>query len=115
MPSQPATPKNLARERHIFCGQVQGVGFRPFIYGMAIEQELTGFVKNTADGVVVEVQGEPENLACFASVDYQDRSPQRHAHCNSEPLLLSPACSLLHTFKKPKALLFMHAMNNSIC
>ena len=67
MPSQPATPKNLARERHIFCGQVQGVGFRPFIYGMAIEQELTGFVKNTADGVVVEVQGEPENLACFAS------------------------------------------------
>ncbi|MEO7960797.1 MAG: Sua5/YciO/YrdC/YwlC family protein, partial [Ginsengibacter sp.] len=32
-------------------GRVQGVGFRPYIYKLAIEKKLTGTVSNTADGV----------------------------------------------------------------
>ncbi|MCS6302122.1 MAG: carbamoyltransferase HypF [Nitrospira sp.] len=38
-------------------GTVQGVGFRPFVYRLASELELTGWVKNTRNGVLIEVEG----------------------------------------------------------
>lgn len=38
-------------------GLVQGVGFRPYIYGLAKKYNLTGWVKNGTDGVIVEIQG----------------------------------------------------------
>jgi len=38
-------------------GIVQGVGFRPFIYKLASDLKLRGFVKNTSDGVTIEVEG----------------------------------------------------------
>ncbi|MGO8740755.1 carbamoyltransferase HypF [Rhodoblastus sp.] len=39
-------------------GAVQGVGFRPFAYGLAARFALGGFVRNDAQGVTVEVEGE---------------------------------------------------------
>jgi hydrogenase maturation protein HypF len=41
-------------------GQVQGVGFRPFVYVTALENQVRGWVKNTIDGV--HVQFNAENL-----------------------------------------------------
>ncbi len=38
-------------------GAVQGVGFRPFAYGLATQLALSGFVRNGPDGVVLEVEG----------------------------------------------------------
>ena len=38
-------------------GLVQGVGFRPFVYGLARRYSLTGWVLNDAAGVLLEVQG----------------------------------------------------------
>ena len=38
-------------------GVVQGVGFRPFVYGLATGLGLTGLVGNDLDGVFVEVEG----------------------------------------------------------
>ncbi len=38
-------------------GSVQGVGFRPFVYGLAQRYELGGFVTNDAEGVLIEVEG----------------------------------------------------------
>jgi len=38
-------------------GQVQGVGFRPFVYHLALELGLSGWVLNDADGVEIEAQG----------------------------------------------------------
>jgi hydrogenase maturation protein HypF len=45
---------------------VQGVGFRPFVYGLARRHGLAGFVLNDGGGVVIEVQGEPPTLDRFA-------------------------------------------------
>ncbi|PDT90870.1 carbamoyltransferase HypF [Bradyrhizobium sp. Y36] len=39
-------------------GAVQGVGFRPYVYGLATRYRLGGFVANDPDGVVIEVEGE---------------------------------------------------------
>ncbi len=46
-------------------GIVQGVGFRPFLHGLANKHSLTGFVSNQSDGVLLEVQGSPGALAAF--------------------------------------------------
>ncbi|HPW29084.1 MAG TPA: carbamoyltransferase HypF [Rhodoferax sp.] len=43
-------------------GVVQGVGFRPFVWHLAQELQLTGWVGNDASGVVIHVQGTPDHL-----------------------------------------------------
>ncbi len=55
------------RIRHIIQGQVQGVGFRPFIYKIATKHNLYGFVSNNFEGVIIEVEGSLEQLNAFAS------------------------------------------------
>lgn len=46
-------------------GAVQGVGFRPFVYRLAHELCLSGWVLNGTRGVVVEVDGEDDRLRNF--------------------------------------------------
>ena len=46
-------------------GLVQGVGFRPFVYRLAKELGLKGWVNNSAQGVLIQVEGSPENLTQF--------------------------------------------------
>lgn len=55
----------LQRRRLLAAGQVQGVGFRPFIYRLARRYGLTGRVGNTSDGVCIEIQGTFEALEAF--------------------------------------------------
>ena len=55
----------LARKSIDVTGIVQGVGFRPFVYRLAQQCNLTGFIANTPAGVTIEVQGEPELLDRF--------------------------------------------------
>ncbi len=59
--------ENLVRWQILMSGQVQGVGFRPFIYKLAQEQRLSGTVCNTSDGVCLEIQGQ-----AFALRDFLD-------------------------------------------
>ncbi|MBA3833458.1 MAG: carbamoyltransferase HypF [Chthoniobacterales bacterium] len=47
-------------------GAVQGVGFRPFVYRLAKELTLRGWVVNSAQGVCIEVEAAPDRLAEFA-------------------------------------------------
>lgn len=46
-------------------GTVQGVGFRPFVYRLARELELSGWVRNSMDGVLIEVEGAAETVDTF--------------------------------------------------
>ncbi|MFZ1086489.1 MAG: carbamoyltransferase HypF [Terracidiphilus sp.] len=55
------------RERRavLVRGVVQGVGFRPFVYRLALEEGLSGSVGNDTDGVTIEIEGPPERLEAF--------------------------------------------------
>ena len=46
-------------------GIVQGVGFRPFVFGLAEQLNLKGWVRNTSGGVEIEVDGPPQVLEKF--------------------------------------------------
>lgn len=46
-------------------GIVQGVGFRPFVYNLAIRLGLTGWVRNTSAGVDIEVDGVRDSIESF--------------------------------------------------
>jgi len=66
------------RIRYLFSGIVQGVGFRPFIYRMAVKNSLTGWVQNRPEGVTVEVEGNPEALATFLACVKNELPPLAH-------------------------------------
>jgi hydrogenase maturation protein HypF len=77
------------RKRILVSGTVQGVGFRPFVFNLARNLSLCGFVQNTAKGVVIEAEGEGLDrfiehlrtrapvLARIESIDTSDIAPGR--------------------------------------
>ena len=46
-------------------GVVQGVGFRPFVYRLALETHLAGSIGNNTDGVTIEIEGAGEGIDEF--------------------------------------------------
>jgi hydrogenase maturation protein HypF len=63
-------PKHESREvilRRVAAvrGVVQGVGFRPFVYRLAQEEGLAGFIGNDTDGVTIEIEGPAERVEAF--------------------------------------------------
>jgi hydrogenase maturation protein HypF len=65
----------LIRKKIHINGIVQGVGFRPFIYNLARRYNLTGFVNNNSDGVLIEVQGTDESLSTFNALIQNEAPP----------------------------------------
>ncbi len=64
-----------ARQRLRITGVVQGVGFRPFVYGLALRAGLAGLVGNDNQGVFVEVEGAPDQLDQFCQAIRADAPP----------------------------------------
>ena len=61
-----ASPADLPQGQRLRVrGIVQGVGFRPFIYNLAVRLGLDGSVRNTSSGVEIEIRGAPQALHEF--------------------------------------------------
>jgi hydrogenase maturation protein HypF len=78
----------VRRYRITLSGAVQGVGLRPFVYNLAHSLDLGGFVRNTADAVEIEVEGQPDRLDNFTLCLGRDRP--RAARVTSEHRRLVP-------------------------
>ncbi len=81
------TPQRRAIQ---ISGQVQGVGFRPFVYRLAVARRLSGFVRNDGAGVTIEIQGtaaalndflralrQPPPLARIDALDISELTPHQ--------------------------------------
>ncbi len=58
--------EQLVRRAVVVHGVVQGVGFRPFVYRLALEEELAGFIGNDTGGVTIEIEGPARRVERFA-------------------------------------------------
>src|SRR5450756_3004321 len=56
-------------------GIVQGVGFRPFVYSLAVRFGLSGWVRNTSAGVEIEVDGLPGKMDEFVQALKEELPP----------------------------------------
>lgn len=56
-------------------GVVQGVGFRPFVFNLAEQQGLYGWVLNDSDGVEIEVEGPAARVAGFLTALRSEAPP----------------------------------------
>ena len=55
----------VKRKKILITGRVQGVGFRPAVYRLAVQLNLTGFVYNDTKGVTIELQGDETRITEF--------------------------------------------------
>lgn len=100
-------------------GIVQGVGFRPYIYRLAKDLKLLGYVNNTCDGVTIEIEGDtafltkfinsiknnPPPLSNITSIqfeegsvrNYSDFSIQKSSKNQSKITLVSPDISICNS------------------
>lgn len=80
-------------------GVVQGVGFRPFVYRLAIELGLDGSVRNVAGRVEVDLSGPPDALDDFALRVRSDAPPrarvERVAIAAREPAPAAPGSGIV--------------------
>ncbi len=67
-------PGELIRKTINVRGVVQGVGFRPFVYRLAHEHGLAGWVLNHSGGVEIEIEGPADTLAAFVR-DLEGKAP----------------------------------------
>ena len=64
------------RLKMVIRGAVQGVGFRPFVFRLATEMGLAGWVNNSAEGVFIEVEGAKARLDEFLSKLELEKPPR---------------------------------------
>jgi hydrogenase maturation protein HypF len=79
--------KKLARVA--VWGVVQGVGFRPFVYRLAHQYSLQGWVCNTSGNVEIEVEGDEKNIRGFLT-DLEAKAPPM-AHIEKVEVSFFPA------------------------
>lgn len=59
-------------------GVVQGVGFRPFVFGLAERHAMLGWVRNTSAGVDIEAEGQAGQLQAFLTALLEEAPPLSH-------------------------------------
>ncbi|MCA9903216.1 MAG: carbamoyltransferase HypF [Anaerolineae bacterium] len=83
----PTATADRRRVRLLVRGIVQGVGFRPFVYGLAQRYALSGHVGNNGAGVFIEIEGASESLEAFQTALVEQAPPlARIEAVTAEPL-----------------------------
>ena len=67
--------RNPARLRLAVKGRVQGVGFRPSVYRLAKRAGVSGYIRNTRHGVIVEIEGSHDAIDRFGESLLSDHPP----------------------------------------
>lgn len=67
-------------------GVVQGVGFRPFVYRIATQHRIQGFVYNDTQGVFILAQGDKKDLEAFAKNLQNPPSAAKIVHFIQTPI-----------------------------
>ncbi|MCP4544927.1 MAG: carbamoyltransferase HypF [bacterium] len=75
MSSQPSNSGRIIRRRFEAAGRVQGVGFRPYIFRLATDQNLAGHVGNSPTGAFIEVEGPADEIEIFEKRIASERPP----------------------------------------
>jgi hydrogenase maturation protein HypF len=88
-PDEGATIKSQTRLRVILHGAVQGVGFRPFVYRLASDLGLKGWVCNSASGVILEAEGKLRDVEAFL-LRLEEEKPPLSFIQGLEPSFLDP-------------------------
>ena len=83
-------PSTLNRVRLSLRGLLQGVGFRPFVYQLAHEIGLKGWVQNSPQGVSIEAEGDREALEEFLQ-RLREESPPNTVFQDLEATYLAPS------------------------
>lgn len=82
-------PTMTQRVRVTLRGAVQGVGFRPFVYRLATELRLRGWVSNSPHGVILEAEGSEDAIRALL-VRLQSDKPPLAFITSLEPTILLP-------------------------
>jgi hydrogenase maturation protein HypF len=72
---EPKGPSESVRAKITVHGAVQGVGFRPFVYRLATQLRLAGWVLNSSQGVFIEVEGQLDLLQMFLARLEKEKPP----------------------------------------
>lgn len=72
----PPSSAPLVRRAVAVRGAVQGVGYRPFVYRLATELGLTGWVLNSSQGLFMEVEGTPDGVDSFCRLLQLEAPPR---------------------------------------
>ncbi len=80
---------SVRRMRLKLSGLLQGVGFRPYIFGLAETHSLKGWVQNTKEGIAIDIEGAEKSLGRFLST--LKENPPTHSKIDEiETCLLPP-------------------------
>ncbi|WP_038185757.1 carbamoyltransferase HypF [Vibrio rhizosphaerae] len=106
-------------ERYFICvsGVVQGVGFRPFVYQLATQHHLSGWVMNSSEGVKIDVQGRKDALDLFV-LALSERPPHlaRVDEVTCTPQQLQPSRGfLIHPSQQAAKVAVRIAPDQSVC
>lgn len=78
------------RAKIIVRGAVQGVGFRPFVYRLAKELSINGWVNNDSIGVFIEVESDKPTIEKFLTLLHAEKPPLSSIY-STETTFLDPA------------------------
>ncbi len=100
-------PISLIKAARIhITGIVQGVGFRPFVFNLAAEHHIKGWVRNTSAGVDIEAEAEAEQIAAFIS-DLEIKAPPLSQIDNFSSIEITPQgfedFTIIHSESDPNA------------